>query len=208
MILSIFISSLFSSIKLLFVTKDDLNLRLNTGRISKDERDELAGEVLKNPQLTGPLLKLVFEEDKTGLWHCSWVFDTVMRKNLSLLLPHLDTFVNGLEFLKSESVIRPMSHTCELLILRFFEKKDSLFTEHLKPNYLEKITEVCFDWLIGPHKVASKAFAMTCLFYLGEQFDWVRPELKSVLEQQISKGTAGFKSRGSKTLDLLSKLGH
>lgn len=192
------------------MTKKELTQILDAGRISMARRDEVVTAITqsqKSIELTGHLLQLVFEEDKTDLWQSSWVFDNVMRKDLSLLLPHIDAFCTSLSSLKSQSVIRPMAHTCELLILKYFKKKDPSIVQTLKTNHLEQITEVCFDWLIGPHKVASKVFAMTCLFYLGEKFDWIRPELKSVIEQQISGGTAGFKSRGSKTLALLNNLG-
>ena len=193
------------------MTKEGLTKALEAGRISMTTRDELVTSITKSSSavdLTGHLLQLVFEEDKTDLWQSSWVFDNVMRKNLSLLLPHIDLFCGKLASLKSESVLRPMAHTCELLVLHYFVKKNPEYLKSLKISNLEKIAEVCFDWLIGEHKVASKVFAMTSLFHLGSKFDWIRPELKSVIEQQIHQGTAGFKSRGSKTLKLLTDLGY
>lgn len=192
------------------MTEKELTQILDAGRISMAKRDELVEAIIKSPrsiELTGHLLHLVFEEDKTDLWQSSWVFDNVMRKKLSLLFPHIDAFCTSLSSLKSESVIRPMAHTCELLILKYFKKKDPSVINSLKTKHLEEIAEACFDWLIGQHKVASKVFAMTSLFYLGEKLEWIRPELKLVIEQQIAEGTAGFKSRGSKTLALLTNLG-
>ncbi|GGG47385.1 hypothetical protein GCM10011414_16350 [Croceivirga lutea] len=190
------------------MTKQEFSKHLSQGRIFMNERDRLVTVVLNNPNLTCHLLDLVLAEDKTEYWHCSWVFDNVMRKNLILLLPCLDTFSNNLKSLTSESVLRPMAHICELLTLGYFKHKNPELRAHLTNNHLEKITESCFDWLIGNHKVATKVFAMTSLFYLGEKYDWIRPELKSVLEQQIHDGSAGFKSRGSKTLEKLKKLGY
>lgn len=190
------------------MTKEEFSKYLNQGRIFMDERDRLVTIVLDNPELTCHLLDLVLEEDNTEFWHCSWVFDNVMRKNLLLLLPCLDSFCNNLTNLKSESVLRPMAHICELLTLGYFKQKKPELENHITNHHLEQITESCFDWLIGNHKVATKVFAMTSLFYLGEKFDWIRPELKSVLEQQIHEGSAGFKSRGSKTLEKLKKLGY
>lgn len=190
------------------MTVKELLARLNSGRICMDERDAIVDDILQSPELLRPLIQLVFKEDNTENWHCSWVFDNVMRRNLSLLIPHLDVFCEGLNTLKSESVIRPMAHTCELLAIAYYVKMNKSFREGLNNRHLELITESCFDWLIGKHKVASKVFAMASLFYLGSTFDWVRPELKSVLEQQITEGSAGFKSRGSKTLEKLKKLGY
>lgn len=193
------------------MTKVELTKALESGRISTPRRDEIVNDILQSTNavaLTGHLLQLVFEEDKTDLWQSSWVFDNVMRKRLSLLLPHIEIFCSSLTSLHSESVIRPMAHTCESLVLQYFKKRDVKVIQTLDTLHLEKIAEACFDWLIGEYKVASKVFAMTSLFYLGEKFDWIRPELKQVIEQQIANGSAGFKSRGSKTLVLLKNLGY
>ena len=169
------------------MTEIELKKRLNSGRISMMERDELVDEILSNPKLTGPLLGMVHDEDNTENWWCSWVFDHVMRKHLRLILPHIDTFCNGLRTLKSESVIRPMAHTCELLALAIYRKKQPLFVEKVSMAHREELTERCFDWLIEPHKMAPKVFAMTALLYLGEDFDWVRPELKLFLEKNFRR---------------------
>ena len=193
------------------MTKANLNNILGTGRISMARRDELVKGIITSSasiDLTGHLLQLVFQEDDTDLWQSSWVFDNVMRKDLSLLLPHITIFCNRLGSLKSESVIRPMAHICELLTMQYFVKENPKFRQQLTVAHLEQIAEACFDWLIGEHKVASKVFAMTSLFYLGSSFDWIRPELKSVIEQQLHQGSAGFKSRGKKTIKLLTDLGY
>lgn len=192
------------------MTKKELTHIFEAGRISMARRDTIVTAIRQSAEsieLTGHLLNLVFEEDKTDQWQSSWVFDNLMRKKLSLIFPHIDVFCSSLACLKSESVIRPMAHTCELLILKYFKKKDPPVLQILNNSHLAQISEACFDWLIGQHKVASKVFAMTCLFYLGSTFEWIRPELKLVIEQQIAEGSAGFKSRGSKTLALLNNLG-
>lgn len=90
----------------------------------------------------------------------------------------------------------------------YYKAKHPLFINALSLSYLEKMATVCFDWLIEEHKVATKVFVMTSLFYLGETFDWIRPELKSVLEQHLPQGSAGFQNRGIKILNKLKKLGY
>ncbi len=172
------------------------------------ERDELVYGILAYPNLTGPLLQFVFEEDKTDSWSCSWVFQNVMRKQLKLVLPHIDIFCNELKNLKSESVIRPMAHVCEMLALAVYHKKIPVFIEKVIWKHREEITERCFDWLIEPHKMAPKVFAMTALFHLGEDFEWVRPELKLFLEKTFTTGSPGYQNRGQKVLDKLRKLGY
>ncbi|MGB3152866.1 MAG: adenylosuccinate lyase, partial [Maribacter sp.] len=63
----------------------------------------------------------------------------------------------------------------------------------------------CFDWLIGNHKVAAKAYSMTCLLFLGRKFDWIHPELKLVLEQNYASGSAAYKARARMTLAKINK---
>ncbi len=189
------------------MTEQQLHIALNSGRLSKEKINRLVGQLSLHPELTGSLLQEVFDQDKTDSFNASWVFDHLMRKKLDYLLPHLEKFSIGLLELQSESIIRPMAHVCELLMEAYFKKKDPIFIKHMTPEQLERIMTVCFDWLIGDHKVAAKVFAMSSLFYLGSKYDWVHPELKMVLEQQIHEGTAGFKSRGGKTLMALEKLG-
>ncbi len=186
------------------MTKAELKKRLNSGRISKQERDSLITAVLDYPALVSTLLEEVIIEDKNDTFNASWVLDNALRKDLRPLLPCLNTFCNMLPSLQSESVMRPMAHICEMLVLCYFKNKNPDCSNSIRESHLEKMTEVCFDWLIGSHKIACKVFAMTSLFYLGEQFKWVRPELKMVLENTIANSSTGYQNRAMKTIAMLN----
>ena len=62
------------------------------------------------------------------------------------------------------------------------------------------MTECCFDWLITDKKIACQARAMTALFHLGTEFEWIHPELQQIIEQNIHLGSAGYKARGKNTI--------
>ena len=190
------------------MTEERLHAALNSGRLSKVQISAMVEKLELHPELTGRLLQEVFAQDKTDAFNASWVFDHLMRKKLVYLLPYLDEFTGGLSRLSNESGIRPMAHVCEMLCETYFKRKDKAFVNNMTAEHLEKIMTTCFDWLIGEHKVAAKVFAMSSLFYLGAKFDWVRPELKMILEDTIAQGTAGYKNRAKKTLDKLAVLGH
>lgn len=190
------------------MTAAELDLFLNKGRINKPDVDQIVPQIIESPELVRPLLNQVFIHDAEDNFIAGWVFDHAMRKKLEMVLPLLDDFVDGLDRLKSESSIRPMAHICQMLMESYFKKKNPLFRERLSASHLEQMATICFDWLIEDHKVATKVFAMTSLFYLGERFDWIRPELKSVLEQNFASGSAGFQNRGAKVLDKLKNLGY
>lgn len=190
------------------MNEQQLHIALNSGRLSKPKIDQLVAVLVDFPELTGSLLRFVFEEDKSDSFNASWVFDNLMRKKLVYLLPHMEEFSKGLGQMISESCLRPVAHTCEMVTEAYFIKGDETFRRNITSEQLERIMTVCFDWLIGEHKVATKVFAMTSLYNLGHQFDWVHPELKMVLEETIAKGTSGYKNRAKKTLDKLADLKH
>ncbi|MHA7832668.1 MAG: hypothetical protein ACX93O_16345 [Flagellimonas sp.] len=189
------------------MTEEELHITLNSGRISKSQIDALVQQLEKEPQLAEILFKEVLLEDKEGTFNASWTFDHLMRKKLTYLLPFFKDFVDGLSKLETESCIRPIAHVCEMVCEAYFKKKNPEFVQNITNDQLEKIMTVCFDWLIGPMNVAPKVFAMTSLYYLGQKFDWVHPELKLVLEESYASGTTGYKNRAKKTLDKLADLG-
>ena len=190
------------------MTAQQLREQLNAARIHKPQVTYLVSEILTYPNLVQPLLASVHEQDKEGLFNASWVFDHVLRQQPELILLVIDTFVEGLEHIQSESCIRSMAHACQTTTEHYFKKKNPLFTAQITPSHLETIVTVCFDWLITEHKVATKVFAMTCLFYSGEKFNWIWPELKLYLEQHIGSGSPGFQNRGGKLLVKLNSLGY
>ena len=99
-----------------------------------------------------------------------------------------------------------MAHVCEMITIARYKKKDPSYIKNISKENLEKIVSVCFDWLIGQHKVAAKVFAMTSLFYLGTEFKWIHAELEPILENSIHSGTVGYKNRAQKTLLALKSM--
>ncbi|WP_222984456.1 hypothetical protein [Flagellimonas meishanensis] len=190
------------------MTEAQLHTLLNSGRLSKAQVSGLVMDLEQHPSLANALLQQVLLEDREGTFNASWTFDNLMRKKLVYLIPIMDDFTEGLSKLRSDSCIRSMAHVCEMVTMAYFKKKDSFFRNNITDSHLEKIMTACFDWLIGPLNIAPKVFAMTSLFYLGMKFDWVHPELKLVLENTTATGTAGYKNRAKKTLDMLRGLGH
>ncbi len=189
------------------MNKNQLHEVLTSRRLSKPRILELVEQLSTAPQLVGTLLDTIWVEDKEGNFNASWVFDHLMRKNLDFILPYISEFVHGLKGLTSESCIRPMAHTCQMLMETYFKKKDASFMAAMDQETLEALVEVCFDWLLEDHKVATKVFSMTSLYHLGKRFQWIHPELKSVLQKSIASGTAGYKNRARKLLDKLILLG-
>lgn len=167
---------------------------------SREKRMEMALLVSENPQLIEPLLEIAFDDLNPISSKACWVMEFTAKENLPYLFPYLDRFTSTIGLLKLDSSVRPMAKICEYLIKGYFQKKDLQIKNALKKKHLEEITSACFDWLIGNHKVAAQAYAMTCLLLLGRKYDWIHPELKIILEQNYANGSAAYKARARMTL--------
>jgi len=172
---------------------------------SREKRKEMALLVSNNPQLVKPLLEIAFEDLNIISSKASWVLEFTAKENLPFLFPHLDIFTSNIAALKLDSSVRPMAKICEYLIIGYFRTKDRKICKIVSEKHLEEITSACFDWLIGNHKVAAKAYSMTCLLLLGRKFDWILPELKMVLEQNYENGSAAYKARARMTIEKINK---
>ena len=160
-----------------------------------------AAELIRNDPSSIPLLlEFIFDEEEKYGFKGGWALDLALQEELDLILPYLDIFIAGLSGLTNESAIRPMAKICEALCFKYYKSRDPEFRLNLKLEYRKEIAEVCFDWLIGEHKVAPKAYAMTALGELGKEFEWIHPELELVLRRNYEAGSAGYKARARKVL--------
>ncbi|MGB5821517.1 MAG: adenylosuccinate lyase [Saonia sp.] len=182
------------------MTRTELYTSLDYVNHSREKRMEMANLVLSNPDLITPLLEIVFDTKDPISSKASWVLEFTAKRNLSFIFPFLDTFTSNIGLVHLDSSVRPMAKICEYLILAYFSKQPNKAQKVLKEQHLEKITTACFDWLIGDHKVAAKAYSMTSLYLLGKKFSWIHPELRMVLEQNYNTGSAAYKARARHTL--------
>lgn len=166
----------------------------------------MARIITAQPQMVAPLLEIAFKVDDPISSKACWVLEFTTKENLNYIFPYLDDFVEKIGSLKIQSAIRPMAKICELLVLCYFSGENKDCRLALQDNHLEALAISCFDWLIGDHKVAAKAYSMTSLFLLGKKFDWIHPELRLVLEQNYAKGSAAYKARARHTLAKLKKV--
>lgn len=49
--------------------------------------------------------------------------------------------------------------------------------------------------MINDEKIAPKAYSMNSLYLLGQDYDWIHPELVLILERDFQMQTSGFKAR-------------
>ncbi|MGI9546682.1 MAG: adenylosuccinate lyase [Flavobacteriaceae bacterium] len=183
--------------------KHQLYEKLNYVNHSRAKRLEMAKLVLDNPRLVIPLMDIAFDVDEPISSRACWVLEFTAKKNLRYLDPYLDTFVENLPSVHLDSSVRPMAKICEYLILEYYQGSGNQNVSQLNRRHLELIATASFDWLIGPQKVAPKAYSITVLYHLGKDIAWIHPELKLVLEKDYNKGSAGFKARARQVLPRL-----
>jgi len=124
--------------------------------------------------------------------------------NLSLHYPHLDLFFKGITFPKKDQTVRPLANISEKLCLAYYRNSKKYVKPPLTAAHKEIILEASFDWIIADKKVACTARAMTCLYLIGTEIEWIYPELKIILEQKTPTGSAGYKNRAQKIISLIA----
>ena len=154
--------------------------------------------IVQNPHLLKDLIAFSFEiKDKLHIRACC-ILEKVFELQIALSSPHLDFICKNLSQLKNDSAIRSISRFIMLLVQNNAKKN------YLTENQLEKITEVCFDWLISDIRIAPKVHAIYTLYELGKTQDWIYPELKTILEQDAAKHSDGYKVAARETLKKIS----
>ncbi len=182
------------------MTKKELYESLDYVNHSRENRQNMASLVLANPDLVKPLMEIAFDVKNPISSKACWVLEFAAKNNLYYILPNIDFFTDNIGSVVLDSSVRPMAKICEFLVKAYFSKNKNSTQETLNTKHLEQMAVSCFDWLIGDHKVAAKAYSMTSLLLLGRKFDWIHPELIQVLEQNYASGSAAYKARARMTL--------
>lgn len=175
----------------------------NLGTALRINRNRVRDVVLNNPQLIPYLVEITFEVDNKLSIKASWVLELVCEQNINLIIPHLDTFCKNIGTVKFDSAVRPISKICNFLAIYFNKRTPNSIKKSLTNTHIDLIIEAGFDWMIGNHKVATKAYAMNALYIFGKNKSWVHQELKLIILQNIPKESAAYKSRGKITLKLI-----
>lgn len=186
------------------MTKEQLYHALDYVNHSREKRMEMSILVTENPNLIAPLLAIAFDYKNPISSKACWVMEFTAKENLPYIFPYLDLFTANIGKVQLDSSVRPVAKICEYLIKSYFQFTSNNTKSVLTEEHLEKITTACFDWLIGEHKVAAKAYSMTCLLLLAKRYDWIRPELKLVLEKNYAFESAAYKARARLTLAKLN----
>ncbi|MBT8243949.1 adenylosuccinate lyase [Winogradskyella sp.] len=187
------------------MTKDQLYHELNYVNATHVCRAKYADLILNNTGLIHSLLEILFSGDKKISPRASWIFEFVIKEDYRLIFPYLDFFTENISTLDIDSATRPCAKIIEILIDLYYKKEDKDVLNHLTKTHRERIIEASFAWLLREEKVAIKAYSMNSLYLLGTEFDWIHPELKTILERDYTTQSAGFKARSRHILKRLER---
>ncbi|OZV68135.1 adenylosuccinate lyase [Winogradskyella aurantia] len=186
------------------MTKDQLYRKLNEVNATRACRHQYATLVLNEPDLFRPLMEILFMvNDKTSC-KAAWVFEFVCAEQLALIIPQLNYFSENITKVHLDSAVRPVSKVCLFIVEAYFSKTENSIKSNLTSSHKAQIIEACFNWMISDQKVAPKVYAMTSLFLLGKELQWVHSELVSILEKDFSSQSAGFKAKARHIMQKLT----
>ncbi|MBP2833993.1 adenylosuccinate lyase [Aquimarina sp. U1-2] len=171
---------------------------------SRDQRNHFAHLILNDLSTLPELLSICEKIDEEVSCRAAWGLEFLCKKNLTVVFPHLDEIIKIASKVYRHQAVRPMAKIFEYVIEAYYKQKPVAILQYLNTAQREKITEICFDWLITPQKVASQAYAMTALYLLGTEFDWIHPELKIILENNYISSSAAYKARARMILKKIS----
>lgn len=161
-------------------------------------RDSAAAYVLAHPETLPELLQLVFDVNSSLHIKAAWTLELVCIEDLSLILPYAAEFTDSMHKITHESSLRPVSKVCFFICKWHFSDENNDF--QLTDHSIDQVIECNFDWLIEDHKVATQAFAMDTLEYCGKLHEWVKEELKLILQNKTNTGSKGYRAHARKIL--------
>lgn len=187
------------------MTTDQLYAELNYVDHSRASRLKYANLILAQPELIPELLNILFMVDDKTSCRAAWILEFMCGKNLEAIIPHLDQFTENIHHVHLDSAIRPVAKICEYLTKAYYSKNQNNLQSAFTSTHKEKIIEACFDWMINDQKIAPKAYSMNTLYLLGQDFNWIHPELALILERDFQMQSSGFKARARQILKKIKK---
>ncbi len=183
---------------------EDLKEKLIEVDSTRKKREEIASWIVKKPHYVRETLQWAYKPESELLIKSAWVLEIICKRKPLLFFKYMYLFFEQLPHINNDSALRSSAKICEMLCYENYMLKFTNFGNILSKEEQKIMTECCFNWLITDQKVACQAPAMTCLHYLGNDFEWIHPELKVILIKNIPNQSAGYKARANKILKYLS----
>jgi hypothetical protein len=166
--------------------------RIAKSNASTNCRNGIRDFVIENPEYMTELVALATDLSNKNHYKAIWIIEMLVETHTKTLVPYIDRICKTISKYKHESALRGMSRTAYFLSI----SKVISLTENQK----EKLIEICLDWLIGDAKVAPKAYAMYTLCYYAQKEDWLKEELRNIINKDFYNQSAGYKAAAKEVL--------
>ena len=171
-----------------------------------NDRKPLVNAVLQRKDWAKILLDDIREVDHKQSNLSARILELACKVDLRLILPYLDEFCLLLPTIKFDGVTRSTAKIIELLMVKYFIKKDAIYIHRLSNLHLEQFAESSFDWMLTDRAIAIQAHSMYSLYLLGIKYNWIHPELKdTILRKLPNTSSAGYHNRGKKITNAIQK---
>lgn len=161
----------------------------NAGTLSRYGNLEL---LMRNLELLPDLIAFATDLTNKNQYKGVWLIEMVAETDADLLAPYIDLIANVAGKYKHESSIRGISRT----ILFLAKSKKVSLTEAQQ----EKLIEISLDRLIGDDKVAPKSSAMYTLLHFSIKHNWLKEELRNIINKDFANQSAGYKAAAREVL--------
>ena len=166
--------------------------RIAVSNASTNCRNGLRDFVLKNPDAMPDLIAIGTDLTNKNHYKAVWIIEMLAEHNTKILIPFINQICSVIANYKHESAIRGMSRVAYFLST----SKEIALTKNQK----QKLIEICLDWLIGDAKVAPKAYAMYTLCHYAQKKDWIKEELRQIIDKDYLSQSAGYKAAAREVL--------
>ena len=163
--------------------------RIAKSNASTNCRNGIRDFVLENPEYLKDVITFATDLTNKNHYKAVWIIEMLAETHPELLVSFIDSICNIAPQYKHESAIRGISRTILFLTT---SKKISL-TEKQQ----EKFIETSLDRLIGNDKIAPKVFAMYALLHYAKTQEWIKEELRNIIDNDFANQSAGYKIKSS-----------
>lgn len=138
------------------------------------------------------LMDLFLYGDNRMSQNASWLVSHVAESHPKLINPYFDDFIVMLQ--------NPVHNAVKRNILRIFSERD------IPKEHLGILAELCFNFVHDVKEaIAVRSFSLSVLYQICLKEPELAMELKLTIETFLPHGTAGFKSRGKRILNLIER---
>jgi len=160
---------------------------------SKEGTQRIADYIGADAERLEYVLQLFLNDENRVVQRASWVLSVCAEKHPELIMPHLEVLVKNLRQPKLHNAVKRNT-------VRILQDVD------IPENLWGEVADICFQYLADPKEaVAVRVFSMTVLLQICQKVPELMNELQLTIEEYMPHGSAGFQSRGKKTLAAIQK---